>query len=112
VSILPFLCRKGRDEKDLDFWRYGRGRRGVSWAAVILRLNGLGVFIQGQESFGDFTYSNGKIALLFLSLDASMRTMLELTDAFGDEHRGEVAITHFLNSPIEKLVLGGQGTAS
>jgi hypothetical protein len=63
-------------------------------------------------SRGDFTHSNGEMALINVVLHQSRRTVIELANTLCNEHGGEIAITDFLNSGIEERMLSSQGSAS
>jgi hypothetical protein len=63
-------------------------------------------------SFGDFTHSNGEMALVFITLHEGWRAVVELTNTLCNEHGRKIAITDFLNSGIEECMLGSQGSAS
>jgi len=63
-------------------------------------------------SFGDFTHSNGEMALVFITLHEGWCAVVELTNTLCNEHGRKIAITDFLNSGIEECMLGSQGSAS
>jgi len=63
-------------------------------------------------SLGDFTHSNGEMALINVILHQSRGAMIELANTLRNEHGGEVAIADFLNCGIEERVLSSQGSAS
>jgi hypothetical protein len=63
-------------------------------------------------SLGDFTYSNGEMALIAFILHQGRSAVIELTNTLCNEHGGEIAIADFLNGGIEKRMLGSQGSAS
>jgi hypothetical protein len=79
------------------------GKRG--WGTPYHRL-------YGQMALGDFTYSDGEMALIVVMLHEGRCAVIELTNTLCNEHGGEVAITDFLNSGIEERVLSSQGSAS
>jgi len=61
---------------------------------------------------GDFTHSNGGMALIAVMLHHGRRVVIELANTLRNEHSGEIAITNFLNSGIEERMLSSQGSAS
>jgi hypothetical protein len=63
-------------------------------------------------ALGDFTHSNGEMALIVVMLHQGWCAVIELTNTLGNEHGGEIAITDLLNSGIKERVLGSQGSAS
>ena len=65
-----------------------------------------------QMSLGDFTHSNGEMALIAFVLNQGRRAMIELANTLRNEHGGEIAITDSLNSGIEERMLSSQGSAS
>jgi len=63
-------------------------------------------------SLGNFTHSNGEMALIAIMLHQGRGTVIELTNTLRNEHGAEIAITDFLNSGIEERMLSSQGSAS
>jgi len=63
-------------------------------------------------SLGDFTHSNGEMALINVILHQGRGAMIELANTLCNEHGGEIAIADLLNSGIEERVLSSQGSAS
>jgi len=63
-------------------------------------------------SLGDFTHSNGEMALIAVMLHQGWGAVIELANTLRNEHGGEIAITDFLNSGIEERMLSSQGSAS
>jgi hypothetical protein len=97
-----YYCR--RDILDSPVTRMDRRGKG-GWGTPYHRL-------YGQMSLGDFTHSNGEMALIAFMLHQGSRTVIELADTLRNEHGSEIAITDFLNSGIEERMLGSQGSAS
>jgi len=63
-------------------------------------------------SLGDFPHSNGEMALIAFVFYQGRCAVIELANTLRNEHRGEIAITDFLNSGIEERMLSSQGSAS
>jgi len=63
-------------------------------------------------SLGDFTHSNGEMALIAVMLHQGRRAVIELANTLCNEHGGEITITDLLNSGIEERMLSSQGSAS
>jgi hypothetical protein len=104
VALLGIFYYYRRDVLGSPVARMDRGgKRG--WGTPYHRL-------YGQMALGDFTHSNGEMALIVVMLDQGRCAVIELTNTLGNEHGGEIAITNFLNSGIEERVLGSQGSAS
>jgi hypothetical protein len=56
-------------------------------------------------AFSNFPYRNRKIAFPLLTYYAWSRPMIQLANTFCDQHRREVTIADFPNSPVKEFML-------